>query len=396
MIQTTSVPVVVITSGYMDGREQYPVGWPRPKDTEHNQISTAFHTKVRQSKRITPQSVSKWGAVHHTNLHRALTKEQNTPAYLLQYKPTSVKIRLNTGAINWPEAKEVFNEAIEMHLAIFDFDCHSGANIDYWFENLRQNIIDLINDNPGMICYRSRKGAKLVGLLPEPFIINTAEDADAWTRQYEAWCNYISRVYDIRTESGDTPDKLGDWTRLQRIPHDTRKPGGQPERLEVIGDVSQIGYWQPYLEDRDWPAIKAVTGSSYDWPSDTPCLLLELVKQRLLRCQPTPTGPGNFDIECPDAKRHSPNAQGLRDYPGKTSLIVGPIGSILCMSSGCRHRSNNPNSWLDLFDNDEIIEARLTIMHQEDEKERAYRTYQDTLDQMTFDEMLKWLKLQDV
>lgn len=335
LVSTKDIKVVVITErwskGYRrDDGTEVPEGWTKPR---------GWPARASQQKDGDINSFKRWDrqAYHECSLYQALTHHASSPAYFVGYRPTNIGLRLRKDCLNFLHSQ--FTEdagGVHMHLALLDVDNHEeDADIEAWWELELEKIEKLLELYPGIIVYRSRRGYRLIGLLPEIVTIKTQQDSNQWDRRYTAWCNYLTRRFNIKA------DVLLDWTRFQAVPH-TKKEKDQPALdLEIIGNVEQIGFWSPELSESDWPPEKQVAGDYDGVGYEGECQLLQLVQRAGLRCEETEY-PSVYDICCPNWTSHSPDSRGLQDYPTKTVLYAnGPIGKIECKSSGCR--SSHPD-----------------------------------------------------
>jgi hypothetical protein len=96
----------------------------------------------------------------------------------------------------------------------------------------------LAQAHPDPFAYRTRRGYRLVYVLPEPHCLRSPNDAALWSCRYLTWCAYLARRFDIHADPS-----CKDWQRLYRLPHTTRTEGGTPEDHEVLGDPRHIGFW---------------------------------------------------------------------------------------------------------------------------------------------------------
>lgn len=353
LVPTRDIRVVVLTEywskGYKreDGTE-VPPGWHKPKGWPAK-ASQRPDGDLNDFRRTALQ------AYHECTLYQALTHRATSPAYFVGYKPTKIGLRLRKDCLN-PLHSDFTQDAggVHMHLALFDVDNHDElVDFDTWFDSELDKIAKFLESHDGAIVYRSRRGYRIIALLPEPITIMDQSDSNKWDRRYTAWCNYLKRKFDIKA------DVLLDWTRFQAVPH-TKKDRDQPAlELEIFGDVEQIGYWQPDLLDTDFPPERVV--GSYDGVSsyEGDNQLLALVKRAGLRCEETEYS-NVYDICCPNWLAHSPDSRGLQDYPSKTVLYTnGPIGKIECKSSGCqRSHPNKQSDYFKHFDQKWVEETR--------------------------------------
>jgi len=100
-------------------------------------------------------------------------------------------------------------------------------------------------DVPGIVCYLTRGGYRLVGVLREPVVIDGDAAASAWKVLVARRLAWLSRRYGI---VGDPA--CSDWQRLYRLPHATRpRGGGRPEARPVVGDWSALAAWPDALDE---------------------------------------------------------------------------------------------------------------------------------------------------
>lgn len=330
LVPTRDVRVVVITERWCkayrreDGTE-FPEGYLKPK---------GWPARASQHPDGGFDFFKQWDrrAYHVCSLYQALTHHASAPAYFVGYKPTLVGLRLRKDCLN-PLFRKFIEDAggVVMHLALLDVDNHDeGADIEEWWGNeLEHKIAPLLDAHPGLIVYRSKRGYRLIAILPDPIPLKDGSDSAKWDRMYTAWCNYLNRRFNIKA------DVLLDWTRFQAVPH-TKKEKDEPALdLEIIGNVEEIGYWIPELTAEDWPPEKQI--GTYDGVNfEGDCQLLQLLQSSGLRCEATEYA-NVYDICCPNWTSHSADSRGLQDYPTKTVLYTnGPMGKIECKSSGCQ------------------------------------------------------------
>lgn len=350
---TRDIRVIVLTDywskGYTrdDGKEVEPGwtksrGWPARGSTRPDGNLNDFSQGARKS-------------YHECSLYQALTHHATTPAYFVGYQPTNIGLRIRKDALQ-PLFYGFTHDAggIRMHLALFDIDNHDElADIEVWFDSELAKLDIFLEEHPGAIVYRSRRGYRILAVLPQPVILRNQHDANQWTRTYTAWVNYIRRCFNINV------DYLTDWTRYQAVPHTVKEKGQPALDLEIIGDVENVGVWSPTLDESDWPPERKshsdFEGVSFEGESQ----LLKLVRMTGLRCDPTESSQA-WDICCPNWLAHSPDSRGLQDYPTKTILYTnGPIGAIECKSSGCRASHPNPaKDYLRHFSEDLVRKTR--------------------------------------
>lgn len=288
------------------------------------------------------------------SLFQALTVRSSCSSYLVQYAPTSLECRLRQQALN-PDNYKLLKgqdaDGIQMILAIFDIDCHESENSNDWWNEQAPKLDRLLKDHPGLFVYQSKGGMRILGILPKPISIESHADADNWTYTYQAWCNYLARKYHLKTEGKETADKLADWTRFQRVPHDTRIKGQEPSEFSTRGDPGLVGTWEPQLEAIDWPVRSVTSHEHLEYEGE--CQLLQLVQLSGLQWEEL--APGIFDIHCPAAHCHSDSAHRKT----KTVLYTnGPIGKIECKSSTCQSlHPDKQMSYLKHFKPDLVVKT---------------------------------------
>lgn len=114
----------------------------------------------------------------------------------------------------------------------FDIGAWWGAQVE------RGGIPALLERYPGAFIACSRGGLRVYQVLEEPFVIDSQAKANEWKQRYIAWVDLLSKLPWLDVVRG-SPDELKDWTRLQRIPHDTRD--GIVQELPTIGDPKNVG-----------------------------------------------------------------------------------------------------------------------------------------------------------
>jgi hypothetical protein len=150
--------------------------------------------------------------------------------------------------------------------------------------------------------------------LPEPIVLREHEDADRFTRLYGAWLDELQRTFCIRGDAS-----CAQWHRLFRLPHSTRDEGGEPERLEVLGDPTQIGVWESAWTLDDFRP-KSIRAGSADYTGNG--ILFTLFGQAGMLGQQI--RPGVWRIACPQEHRHT---RGKR-FDGSTILYAAAPGHI--------------------------------------------------------------------
>lgn len=295
------------------------------------------------------------------SMHEALTRRFDCPAYFVGHEPTAKNRRIGREVLTVPGALAEIGGAIRMHLAAMDADWPdewTQEQKDAGWEAHRPKLEALRAANPGIIVYRSTGGYRILGALPEPFLVIDAKTSREWGRKVITWFAYLKRAFGLG--EGVKLDQLTDWARYQRVPHDRRKQNGSIAELELLGDVERIGFWAPVLDVTDvaagalWKPEKAPTTKAAkaaravrdaaDDGADEPApaainenpAFLAILLARGSRCEQT--GSHSYDVDCPSPHPHSgDDGKPFVGTPGKTFLYTngtGP-GHFHCMSAGC-------------------------------------------------------------
>ncbi|MBI3272218.1 MAG: hypothetical protein HYZ53_24715 [Planctomycetes bacterium] len=201
----------------------------------------------------------KGGSALYLTLGDALARAFPTDAHFCAYSFRRIARRLTSEALS-PATRSKLGmrprQGVPMVAAVFDVDAEAAhaatggtpgttAGDDWWVGELPK-LDALAAAHPGLFFYRTRGGYRVLGVLPEPFVLCAPADAEAWKIRYWSWCFYLCRRFGIVSDPS-----CADWTRLYRLPHATRDEGGKPERRETRGDPARIGAWtcDPTAED---------------------------------------------------------------------------------------------------------------------------------------------------
>src|SRR5262245_3780583 len=173
--------------------------------------------------------------VSYLPVREALTRAFSTDVHLAAYAMPSHPYRLSSGAVGHPQLPD----GVCMVLALFDIDGHQHTDVEGWSAE-RPKVMALRGQHPDLFAYRTRSGFRIVGGLPEPIMLCTSWDVEAWRQRYLTWIAYLVRCFDIRADPS-----CKDWTRLFRLPHGTRELDHQPEAHEVIGNAQHLPLGTP-------------------------------------------------------------------------------------------------------------------------------------------------------
>lgn len=124
---------------------------------------------------------------------------------------------------------------VRMGFLLVDVDGADHKADSAWREGEGAKVERALAELPGGFSYQTRGGYRLVWRLMAPFPIASDTDAAAWKLTYWRALLLLSRRFGI---VGDPA--CADWTRLYRLPHATRDPGGSPEALPTTGDPELV------------------------------------------------------------------------------------------------------------------------------------------------------------
>jgi hypothetical protein len=208
---------------------------------------------------VAQRSWPRWGAlakpVPYLPLSVALTRHFPHDAHTAAYSSPHLPRRLSRDALS-PESKSRLPGGVSMMLAIFDGDCPAShrasggtgeaAAPDEWWAAERPQLQALLYEHPNLYIYRTKGGLRIIGLLPEPYVLREPVDAAAWSLLYLRWCAYLARRFELQVDPS-----CKDWQRLYRLPHATRTAGGYAEERDTLGNPHRIGLWHctPTAED---------------------------------------------------------------------------------------------------------------------------------------------------
>ena len=161
----------------------------------------------------------------------AFGRRYATDAHVAAYSLESVPRRLDKGAPGY--VLHGVPLAIPVAYLFVDVDGPGHQATPDWRQEEELKIARVLAELPGGYGFQSRGGYKLVWRLERPVLLATPEDASRWRQRYWQHLLGLSRRFGIQ---GDP--SCADWTRLFRLPHATREPGGQPEELPTLGDPS--------------------------------------------------------------------------------------------------------------------------------------------------------------
>jgi hypothetical protein len=198
-----------------------------------------------------PKEAEQATPVRYFPLADVLTRAWTTDAHITAYSMETLPYRLSKDAVQ-------IGDGVVMVLFITDVDCEqshaaSGGHgdvpaSDEWWVSELDKIDRLIQAFPGAFIYRTKGGYRILYLLPSPWMLASTEDVESWRADYLAWVAALRRRFKIYADTS-----CHDWQRLYRVPHATRRHGGRPEALEMIGNPYQIGHWtcEPNPDERE-------------------------------------------------------------------------------------------------------------------------------------------------
>lgn len=202
----------------------YPPSWPANKSAPRAPIVTLAEALTETFEGEKPNM--RW--------------HQDGRCYLMQCAPH----RLKSGADSAPRlaGKAWEKTPIAMQLLLTDVDASGkkepGFDSGAWWSAQAAAIEAFLDNHPGAFVASSRGGLRIYQVLAQPFIIDSQQRATEWKQRYTAWAGHVRGFPWVNAAQGGADD-LKDWTRLQRIPHDTRD--GVLQMLPTIGDPLNVG-----------------------------------------------------------------------------------------------------------------------------------------------------------
>lgn len=157
--------------------------------------------------------------------------------YLMQCAPMRVRAglapRIATDA--WSH-----EGGVRMRLLLTDVDATTKASPGFstaaWWAAQAEALAAFLAAYPGAFVACSRGGLRIYQVLESEFLIDSFERADEWKARYTGWCNHLAAM---PWDGAKVDGSCKDWSRLQRIPHDTRD--GVLQELPTIGDPGDVG-----------------------------------------------------------------------------------------------------------------------------------------------------------
>lgn len=273
--------------------------------------------------------------IHYVEHADALARQYRSDAHFAAYSYPDVPHRLSYAALDGKHVPR-------MVLAVFDVDDREkvgGEARSDWLSIERGKIDRLIGDYPGLYCYQTTGGYRIVAALPKPLEIASRVAADQWASLYTGWCNFLERCYHVKA------DPLTDWTRLFRLPRVLRN--GRPTDGFVIGQPDNLGLWVPELIPEDSPTVEQRQHHKRNERIAGEFILYRLCEEDDLIIGPRRDGAWN--VQCPLEQEHSEQNTSDTDtviYPPEQGR---PWGNIHCKHSNCGHdQIKTPREWFKL------------------------------------------------
>jgi len=288
-------------------------------------------------------------------LSKAIARAYSTDAHFAQYISPNGR-RLRSEAVS-------HGVSARIDVLVLDVDCKEVHGTSEpvpaeWRVDLRMKMLALRAAHAGLLYYETKGGARIVYRQPVPVVIASKEDASQWKQDYATTVAYLRRTFGIEADPA-----CADWTRLFRLPHATRKPGGAPEDWPVAGDPCNVEALWFTPSDEDVEEAKTILPRAFEEKivkSFTPCnsdgfgVLYYALRNRghLIRAFKQNT----FLIRCPNESSHS---SGRTGDSSTVLYLPGPgdtLGYIHCLHAHCQALA--AKDWLRMFTDSEINAAR--------------------------------------
>ncbi|MGB5812116.1 MAG: hypothetical protein WBG86_16390 [Polyangiales bacterium] len=254
-------------------------------------------------------------------------------------------------------------KATAMTAIVFDVDCQevhgtSAPAPAEWRSAFDAKMSKLAECHPRPFAYHTRGGARVMYVL-KPYRIESAQDARRWSQDYAVALTYLLRAFAIAADPA-----CHDFTRLFRLPHATREPGGRPQNWPTFGDPFDIGTFrlEPTREDIETAKASSKAFQPSRIADYTPStvsgegLLFHLLRARghVIRAH---REEGAYVIRCPREDVHSSGRTG----DGST-LLYPPargeqVGAVHCLHAHCTDMT--VRDWVRCFSATEIEAARV-------------------------------------
>ncbi len=298
----------------------------------------------------------------------ALTTYWDTWVHIAAYSCPTVPVRLNGEALG--------QVPVTMHWGILDIDCDWAKENeqpvpDAWRRGEWAKVQQVQADHPGIFEYDTKNGYRLLGRLPAPIELRSAEQAkEEWTFLYQCYRAYLARNYGIQTDPA-----CKDWNRFYAVPHCTRlgkreKRGSRPpEDRFVGGDPRRIGTWHPQFNEEDLstaidlcnPRNQMTDWERYDHDTNPSIdagkgIFFELLAARNLIGKQI--GPDKYQVICPAVQQHGKKGTRPEDTVLYTAKPGTMWGHMWCSHGNCGHVDWQWGQWKALFTEEEIERAR--------------------------------------
>lgn len=174
------------------------------------------------------------------DLATALTGRFAFDAHTAQYVPAAT---LPVHRLKAP----VFDEggAVDMRLLLADFDdpvAHASGEpaSDEWRHEFAGRCEAIEREHPEAYGYWTRGGARLLWTMPAPETLSSLDDCAWWTVFYGCVCDYLLDRFGLCADKA-----CGDWGRLFRLPHATRRGNSEPDDYgDACGDPRNVGAFE--------------------------------------------------------------------------------------------------------------------------------------------------------
>lgn len=208
-------------------------------------------------------------------LHEALLTDWATDAHFTAYAPTSIPcadapggelpVRLDRGALH----EGLTASMVALIGDVDDPVAHAAKQpaSDAW-----RAVVEPQLQQSGLWWYRTRGGARVIGVLREPFAIRDRAGAEEWRARYRVWIASCKASFGFSLDG-----RCHDWQRLFRLPNVMRDGTAQRSRIMGPGHVPVVELPEPPAAF-DTPKAPAMPANGPDLSDEKAAALWEVLQ----------------------------------------------------------------------------------------------------------------------